>query len=1343
LSFSGASRPNEQSTPIRPATALELASFLPAVLLARIHGNRSALPAAITFPAAVMFADVSRYTGLVEQSAHRGLDTLEKIPELLGRSYSHCIEQIYDSGGEVLWLAGDTLVGYWPADGCELGDAVQKALECAKKICGGRSGTPGRVKDPATALHIGIGAGQLWAAALGGRSLWNLVTAGEAVMEAAASHSVAGPWQYVLGDGANRALALRPEARADGQHRLSSDHSPDLPWLAGFLPPSLRATFFGASTPAIRDGGSDVALSLDTLSENRPVTVLFARMIGLDHRSPDALAHHHELCAALQQELQAHGGPPGELLFDDKGLVLMAAFGAHGYCHHDDPIRAIDSALGIMMATRRLGLAASIGLATGETLFRVIGNARRRQLMIFGAPVNRAARLMSQAAGVILCDAPTERASRTVFRFESCGTLQLTGLSETTAIFRPFERQIIAPAAALPIGRQAELDFLNRAFDEVRDENRRCIVVMGEPGIGKSTLVAAFAERLRKAGGEVSVAGAERDDRQTSLLPWRRVLASLLHLDPDSAGAEVFAALSPRASAHSGTQERLPLLADILGFEVAQTEATRHLSGPHRADATMRLVADLIAAIAPRPLVIVLEDSQWLDSASWRLFEWILASQPSLLMILCVRSGEVPDELKILLRRAEILRTNPLVAETDDPARVVCVLDLAELGANLIAEIVARTLGEAAPHRELARHIAELAGGNPLFAEEITLALRSDGLIAIRDGLWRPIRPLDALRYFDRVERAIRERVDRLQPDAQTVLKAAAVIGRSFGRDALAVLLRNDIDEPALSAAMELLMRAHLVRATRETGICEFRHDQIRDVVYGSIPGDVRQRLHGTLAKWLESANPPTGSGDIAALVRHFEAAGDFDRAVKYADIAATKALQTGAFREVISFVDICFGHEPKQMWNSEQRLQAVRWRRQFAEAQNSLGDVHAQGVAVRRALRLAGEPIPDSAAALLGRFISGGFRLVKQELCGQTQSRSDFAVQWDRELCRCLNQAASADYFELRFARAFYDTIAAAVHAGRTSSSTEQALAAAQLAVGLGILGWRGGAQHFILRAELAATGLGDPAIHARICNLDALWRIGHGDWPNVDGRLDQAQTLCLAAGDTLTWCNAQAIRFWSQYYRGEFGVLEHTAQQLLSRAQNSGNIQQEVWALRCKSLCALQTDRPREAVEFLRLSTAASRGSADLSERISSLGALAVALSRVGLHGESVPAATETLDLLRNMKRPTVHSTLPGLSGIAEVFVRGREAGLSHEYGEWAQWERRSLYELRRFAAVFPIGIPQYCLWAGVAQWLNGRHNKAIRNWTRALKVARQMSLRHDQSLISAEIRRREIRI
>ena len=98
-------------------------------------------------------------------------------------------------------------------------------------------------------------------------------------------------------------------------------------------------------------------------------------------------------------------------------------------------------------------------------------------------------------------------------------------------------------------------------------------------------------------------------------------------------------------------------------------------------------------------------------------------------------------------------------------------------------------------------------------------------------------------------------------------------------------------------------------------------------------------------------------------------------------------------------------------------------------------------------------------------------------------------------------------------------------MHAERTGMTTEMAIASAQVACGLGIMGYERIGEYFLAKAESVALALGDPAIHSHVCNLEALWRIGNAEWPRVERRLKQSQDLCLQAGDQLRWGGESSV--------------------------------------------------------------------------------------------------------------------------------------------------------------------------------------------------------------------------
>lgn len=1305
------------------------------------------LPAAVTFDAAVIFVDVSRYTAFVEHFARRGRGGLEQIPELLGGSYGRCFEIIYEHDGEVVFIVGDAILAYWAGE-TELSVAVRKATACAEAICSQEAARQdSSFEDAAPGLHVGVGAGLVWAGALGGRPYWSLLVGGNAVAQAARAQGRAHRWSYEISPEARQALreTTRTARTASRDARETPSLAPD--WLTDFLAPVLRERLWPVGQSEERADPCDARTPqsdfFDRLADIRPVTALYARIAGLEFHEPQALERQHKLCIALQDDLRKHGGPAGRLYFDDKGHVFTAVFGARGSFHRDDPAHAVDAGRTILTTVARFGLSASVGVATGDALFRVVGNARRRQLLVLGPHINRAARLMTAASSEVLCDGATERATRAVFAYERRGSFRLEGLGDSAAVFRPVERRASGQLHGPPVGRAQELAALTSALSEASTGASGLVVVLGEPGIGKTTLVQAFAETLKGAHAVVSVAPVERGDSRASLLPWRRAIAALLKLDSDAEGGEVLAAVASRVGHQPALLGRLGLLDDILGVRIPQDEGVRHLVGAHRADATMRLIGDLIEALAPRPLAIILDNSQWLDSASWRLVEWAVASVTSLLVIVCVRSGEEPVELRTISRKLEGAAKGGDGPLADMRPRFCRTVDLGELDAGSLAGVIAGSLGEAQVDDALAARIALLSAGNPLFAEEIALTLKGRALIVVRDGFWRSIRPLEAFRFFEGVERVIRERIDRLEDQAQTILRAAAVIGRSFAMDSLAALMDGVQPPEGVAITVESLTNARLIRPGQSSGQFEFRHDQIRDVVYNSTPSDLRRRLHGTLAAWMERGHENASVGKIAVLAQHFEASGDAENAVRYADLAATKALQLGAYREVKAFISICLSQESRRRVPSlSQQLQAIRWRRQLGEALYNLGDLDAQAACIQEALALAGEPVPRSPPAVTARLIVGAARLIVQQIVPAAPRRQDQSMTraWELEFTRCLSLAAIVDYFEQRFARSFFHTVIAAVHGERTGASVERATAHSQLACALGIIGFRRAALHFMDRAEQTAAALGDPAVHASICVFDALWRMGRCEWETIDRRLEQAQALCEAAGDQLSWCNVYVLRFWALYYRGDFTALEHTAHLLLAAAESSGNRQQETWALRCKAISLIHLGSAREAAEILRVNVEARPTLADLSERIMSVGVLALAYSRLGLHAESIEWAVETLRLLDDIGRPTVHGMLFGVVGAVEVFVRGRESGLALKYEGWRKWERRMLRHLDRFRKGFPIAESQYEFWMGVAAWQDGQRQRAMARWKNALAIAQRRSLGQDVALISAEIRRRQ---
>lgn len=1309
--------------------------LLPVGLLERLHARSSTLPAAIELTGAMMFADVSRYSTWVELSMQRGVAGLEHVPQALDETFGEWIACVRELDGEIIQFAGDSLAAFWPADERSLDESVRAAKQCAELICRRK---PDLGTDAQPGVHAGIGAGRLWVAALGGHAdHWHLVASGEAMRDAAAAHHRAGRWQVEVSAEARRVLEAGVSSAsppASAAQRAPVDQA----WLSQFLrlPQSEPASFEPLSGVKLIDR-TKLQRPPSGWSEIRHISALFAGVSGLDESEPGALHRYQTLTATLQSIVASVGGPAGQLVVDDKGLVFACVFGSPGTFHHDDAVRAIRAAEQIQRALAQLGLGCAIGIATGEACFKVIGPADGGRLITVGSAMNRAARLMAAPhADGIVCDAATERACRLQIRFEPGASLQLLGLSTPIQIYRPVAGLTTERGRRPLVGRARELATLHAELNRVCEGRTRVVFVQGEAGVGKSRLVEEFVQQARARTSPIAltVARAERNDRQTPLLTWRRVLLSALGAPEATSATDALELVRERLS-DDRLLAQVPLLTAVFPCDVEETAATRHLPADSRADATVRLVIEVLVELMPAPRVIVLEDAHWLDSASWRVLEWGLAQTQALLVVACLRREENSEEYRRFLQRFDGQRAG-VGSEARSDALAASFITLEELSMVSLAELVGNTLGDAPPGEDLVRKIAERSRGNPFYAEEMTLALQGEGMVAVRDGSWRAVSDTAELGQFDAVERVITERFDRLERDDQWLLRVGSVIGRSFPRAALARVLeqRVQLDDTELTLCLLRLEGQSILKRSRERGdYYEFRHDQIRDVVYGSIPNATRRELHREVAEWFEAE----GGADAALLVQHFQACDQAAKAVAYAELAAQEAMRGGAFREAEQFLNVCLRHEPGLAGDDPTR--GLRWRRQRAEACQARGDVRGQQLAIDDALAAVGRSQPRATgAALIFALLRLLWVLFVLALPQRRRSPPVARRTFHIELARCYIQASSVHYFWHRPAHCVWANVAAADHALAAGTCSEEAGALAQLGAVLGLVGLPSLGNRLLARGRRVATQIGDLSMHARALMVEALYRVGVGEWTRVASALDESQRLCLKAGDALSWCDAQVVRYWLHHYLGDWAQAERTADALLARAQDSGNLQQELWALRCKALSALMTDRPKQARDHLRLSLSALNDASDLSEHIACRGCMALALARLGEHDASISMVRETLELQQQIPHPTVHSALDATAGLVEVLLRGREAGLHHGYPRWREWERKALRQLDAHRRMFPTGAPRHGLWRGLDQWLQGKPRRALRTWHDALAIAQRLELKRDITSIQAEIRR-----
>ena len=382
------------------------------------------------------------------------------------------------------------------------------------------------------------------------------------------------------------------------------------------------------------------------------------------------------------------------------------------------------------------------------------------------------------------------------------------------------------------VGRADELGSLDHALAQLDRGGSCAIELVGEPGIGKTRLLAELAARAERLGHLVLTGSASELERD---LPFWVFVDAL---------DEYVGGLEPEA---------LASLDDDVRTELAQIlpSLTAHATAPHAAlqnerYRTHRAVRALLERLATtKPLVLVLDDLHWADSGSAELLGALLHRPPAapVLLALAMRPRLVPERLSLALERAHRAGTVMRV----------------ELGA-LTSEQAHELLGAQAVGTT-ATALYEESGGNPFYLEQLVRGLDRDGREA-RTGSEKIA--LAELQVPPTVAAALARELGGLTEVARLVLQGAAVAGDPFEPELAAAAAATD--EPSAMDALDELLSVDLVRPTDVPRRFRFRHPLVRRAVYESTPGGWRLSAHERTAEALARRGAP-----VAARAHHVE----------------------------------------------------------------------------------------------------------------------------------------------------------------------------------------------------------------------------------------------------------------------------------------------------------------------------------------------------------------------------------------------------------------------------------------------------------------------------------------
>jgi class 3 adenylate cyclase len=644
-----------------------------------------------------------------------------------------------------------------------------------------------------------------------------------------------------------------------------------------------------ASHPPAGELPDGVPIRADEL---RPVTALFADVVGStaigERLTPEEVkALIGECVSRMAAAVEQFGGVVDAFMGDG-----IAAFFGVPVAHEDDAERAARAALHIVHVigdyARDIEAAwgfpdfnVRVGINGGQVAVGLVGGERLHPVAL-GDTANVAARIqgVAEAGSIVVGEATATRLEHD-FVLEPLGEVAVKGRTEPVSLWRlEGPRRVTGDQPTTPlVGRDAELERLAHARDDLLAGRGRVLLLLGDAGIGKTRLL---GELRGSAGPTVTwlQGNCVSYGKEFPFLPIVDALRTWLGLEDEDASLAVRTRLRIKLEPFLGPrlQETLPHLEALLTGGLGRSPAA---SGDELARDVVQACCVWIESLTESgPVALALDDFQWADPWTCALAEQLLeiVERSSLLLAATLRvapdSGGWRLRVKVLAdhpHRALELPLEPLSG--DDAARLLSLLQPEGLSDEARREIIAR--GE----------------GNPLYIEQLLRVTVESGELGAQDQ-WAASPNATRLVPAALVNLLL-SRLDNLPAEARQLAQVAAVTGRSFS---LRMLTAVD-PEPDPGQSLNVLVRAGVVRERRRYPQLEytFTHGLLRDAALLTLTRARRRKLYGRVAAAYEELVADSVEEHLDLLAHYYGRSDDLRKGLDYLERAAERALGLGA----------------------------------------------------------------------------------------------------------------------------------------------------------------------------------------------------------------------------------------------------------------------------------------------------------------------------------------------------------------------------------------------------------------------------------------------------------------
>jgi class 3 adenylate cyclase/predicted ATPase len=611
-------------------------------------------------------------------------------------------------------------------------------------------------------------------------------------------------------------------------------------------------------------------------AERRQLTVMFCDLVG-----STALATRFDP-EDLRELIGAYHRAVAEIVAGFDGFVakymgdgVLVYFG-YPRAHEDDAERAVRAGLGLIDAVGRLDvksvrLQARVGIATGLVVVGdLIGAGSAQEQSVVGETPNLAARLQALAeADAVVIAAGTRRLVGDLFECRDLGAVEVKGIAEPVPAWQVLRASVVASrfealrgSALTPlVGRDEEIDLLLRRWARAKAGDGQAVLISGEPGIGKSRITAALAERLHAEPYLRLRYFCSPYHQDSALFPFIDQLgraAGFGRDDPAMAKLEKLEALLALAVP---PEEDVALIADLMSLPASECHPLPNLSPQRKKERTLEaLIRQLEGLARQQPVIMVFEDAHWIDPTSRELLDLTVERVRSLPVLLIVTFRPEFQPPWTGRPQVSMLALNRL----DRRDRTVLVEQIAG-GKTLPDDVIDQ--------------ITDRTDGVPLFVEELTKSVLESGVLREEADRYVLDRALPPFAIPTSLHDSLMARLDRLA-SVRHVAQIGAAIGREFSYELLRAISRLPEDE--LQASLARLVVSELVfqRGAPPDAVYAFRHALVQDAAHGSLLRSARQQLHAQIAEALEANSSGLMDTQPELFAQHYAEAGLVEKSV-------------------------------------------------------------------------------------------------------------------------------------------------------------------------------------------------------------------------------------------------------------------------------------------------------------------------------------------------------------------------------------------------------------------------------------------------------------------------------